>query len=230
MPFCTICGANVTGTFCSQCGTPATGAAAPTPQPAAAYPPAAAAPYPQPGAPGVPPVARKTSPIVWVLVIVLGLFLLGGIAVAGFVAFVAHRVHQAGVAFDRNGDGGFTMQTRDKDGKSASLQFGGKGKAPSWVPVYPGSEGKSQFAISGTGDGGEGGVFTFITSDDPERVKSFYSDKARGMGMTLNLDTTTAGGGMIVAAEEGGDRRTLHVTVAGHSGAGTAVTVAYGRQ
>jgi hypothetical protein len=227
MPFCTICGANVTGTFCSQCGTPATGAAAPTPQPAAAYPPAAAAPYPQPVAPGVPPVARK---IVWVLVIVLGLFLLGGIAVAGFVAFVAHRVHQAGVAFDRNGDGGFTMQTRDKDGKSASLQFGGKGKAPSWVPVYPGSEGKSQFAISGTGDGGEGGVFTFITSDDPERVKSFYSDKARGMGMTLNLDTTTAGGGMIVAAEEGGDRRTLHVTVAGHSGAGTAVTVAYGRQ
>jgi len=229
MPFCTICGANVTGAFCSQCGTPAPGAAAPTPQPAAAYPPAEAAPYAQPGAPGVPPAARKTSPIVWVLVIVLGLFLLGGMAVAGFVAFVAHRVHQAGVSFDSSRDGGFTMQTRDKNGKRASVQFGGKGKAPSWVPVYPGSEGKTQFAISGTGTDGEGGVFSFTTSDDPERVKSFYSDKARGIGLMVNLDTTTAGGGMIVAEEDGGDRRTLHVTIAGHSG-GTAVSVAYGRQ
>jgi hypothetical protein len=47
--------------------------------------------------------------------------------------------------------------------------------------------------------------------------------------MTLSLDTTTGGDGMIVAEEEGGDQRTLHVTVAGHSG-GTAVTVAYGRK
>jgi hypothetical protein len=227
MPFCTTCGANVTGVFCSQCGTPAPGAAAPTPQPSAApYPPSAAAPYPPPG---VAPAARKTSPIVWVLVIVLGLFLMGGLAVAGFVAFVAHKVHQAGVSFDNNHDGGFTMQTRDKDGKNAVVQFGGKGKAPSWVPVYPGSEGKSQFAISGSGTDGEGGIYTFTTSDDPERVKSFYSDKARGMGMTLSLDTTTAGGGIIVAEDEGGDRRSLHVTVAGHSG-GTAVTVAYGRK
>jgi hypothetical protein len=229
MPFCTTCGANVTGAFCSQCGTPASGAAAPTPQPAAPYPPSAAAPYAQPGVPGVPPAARKTSPIVWVLVIVLGLFLLGGVAVAGFVAFVAHRVHQAGVAFDRNGDGGFTMQTRDKNGKSASVQFGGKGRAPSWVPVYPGSEGKSQFALSGSSSDGEGGVFTFTTPDDPTRVKSFYSDKTRDMGMKLNLDTTTSEGGMIVAAEEDGDLRTLHVTVAGQSG-GTFVTVAYGRK
>jgi hypothetical protein len=229
MPFCTMCGANVTGAFCSQCGTPAPGAAAPPPQPAAAYPPAAAAPYPQPVAPGAIPAARKTSPIVWVLVIVLGLFLLGGMAVAGFVAFVAHRVHQAGVSFDRSRDGGFTMQTRDKDGKSASVQFGGMGKVPSWVPVYPGSEGRSKFAISGSGADGEGGVFTFTTRDDPERVKAFYSDKARGLGMTLNLDTTTSAGGMIVAAEEGGGQRTLHVTVAGQSGS-TFVTVAYGRK
>ena len=228
MPFCTMCGANVTGAFCSQCGTPAPGAAAPTHQ-AAAYPPAAAAPYPQPVAPGVAPAVRKTSPIVWVLVIVLGLFLLGGMAVAGFVAFVAHRVHQAGVSFDRSRDGGFTMQTRDKNGKSASVQFGGKGKVPSWVPVYPGSEGRAQFALSGTSSDGEGGVFTFTTRDDPTHVKSFYSDKARDLGMTVNLDTTTAEGGMIVAAEEGGDQRTLHVTVAGQSG-GTFVTVAYGRK
>ena len=69
MPFCTTCGANVTGAFCNQCGTPAAGVAAPPPPPATPYPPAGAATYAQPGASGVTPAARKTSPIVWVLVI-----------------------------------------------------------------------------------------------------------------------------------------------------------------
>src|ERR1017187_8667843 len=99
MPFCTKCGANVTGTFCSQCGTPAAGEAAQAP-------PAMATPYAQPAPPVGPPVARKTSPIVWVLVIVLGLFVLGGIAVAGFNGFVAHRVQKAGVSLHRGRDGG----------------------------------------------------------------------------------------------------------------------------
>src|SRR5580692_4424114 len=159
MPFCTTCGANVTGTFCSQCGTPAAGAAAPAPppiqQPAATpyTPPAAppyqppAQPYGQPMPPAGPPVVvvRKTSPIVWVLVIVLGLFVLGGIAVAGAVAYFAHKVHQA-VSVDGR-TGGVTLHARGNDGKDAVIQFGGSGKLPSWVPVYPGSEGKAQFAV-----------------------------------------------------------------------------------
>jgi hypothetical protein len=225
MPFCTTCGANVTGTFCSQCGTPAAGAAAQAPAP----PPPTAAPYgqPQPYPPAVP-AARKTSPIVWVLVIVLGLFVMGGIAVAGFVAFVAHRVHQA-VSVDSAHGGGVTFHTRGQDGKDAVVQFGGSGKVPSWVPVYPGSEGRAKFAVSGTADGGEGGAFTFTTSDDPVQVKSYYSDKAKNMGLTINMDSNTPEGGMIVAAENGGDHRTLQVIVGGRRG-DTSVNVIYGRK
>ena len=233
MAFCTTCGANVTGTFCSQCGTPAASAAAPPPPPpvqpqplAAPYvqqPPYAQQPYAQP-VPVAAPVARKTSPIVWVLVIVLGLFLLGGIAIAGFVAFVAHRVHQA-VAVDGNG---VTLHSRGADGKDAVVQFGGSGKLPSWVPVYPGSSGRSQFSVRGSGADGEGGSFVFTTSDDPGRVKSFYTDKATAMGMKINLDTTTPEGGMIVAQDEG-DRRSLSVIIGGHTGE-TCVNVTYGRK
>ncbi|HXP63026.1 MAG TPA: hypothetical protein VN829_21175, partial [Dongiaceae bacterium] len=40
---------------------------------------------------------RKTSPIVWVLVIILGLFVLGVIGVVGAGMFVMHKVHEAGV-------------------------------------------------------------------------------------------------------------------------------------
>ena len=92
MAFCTNCGATLNGAFCQQCGTPAPGAAAgapvpaPPPPPVGAYVPSAAA-----------PPTRKTSPIVWVLVVLLGLFVLGGIAVVGTGLFVFHKAKQAGI-------------------------------------------------------------------------------------------------------------------------------------
>ena len=97
MAFCTSCGAEVKGAFCIQCGTPVSAAGAspapvPPPQPAmAAAPAAAAAPVA-----GAAPVQRKTSPLVWVLVVILGLFVLGAIGVVGTGLFIVHKVRQAG--------------------------------------------------------------------------------------------------------------------------------------
>ena len=82
MPFCTQCGASVAGAFCNQCGTPVNAAAAPPAAPAAA-PPAAA--------------PRKTSPLVWVLIIIGGFILLGVAGVVGTGIFVVHKARQAGV-------------------------------------------------------------------------------------------------------------------------------------
>jgi|SoiMethySBSTD1v2_1073268.scaffolds.fasta_scaffold129172_2 hypothetical protein len=92
MAFCTNCGANVTGAFCNQCGTPARAGAG---QPAAPPPPVGAAV--PPGLPGAAPAKRKTSPIVWVLVIILGIFVLGFVGVVGTGLFVYSKVKQAGV-------------------------------------------------------------------------------------------------------------------------------------
>jgi hypothetical protein len=223
MPFCTKCGASVSGAFCNQCGTPAGAAAQGQPAPAGSYA--------QPVAPGGSPAPRKTSPVVWILVIVLGLFVLGGLSIVGVIGYAAHRARQAGVVFDRTHDGGFSIQARGADGKDARVEFGSSvGKLPSWVPVYPGSDGRATFSVRGTGNGAEeGGNFTFTTSDDSAKVKSFYSDKCKDLGMKANLDTTTPEGGMIVAADEGGDERSLTVVIGGHSG-NTTVNVTYARK
>ena len=88
MAFCTNCGATVNGAFCVQCGTPASAAGQPGAAPASAPPPAMqAAPQPVPGA----VVPRKTSPIVWVLVGVLGLFVLLGVAAVGTLRYFVHK-------------------------------------------------------------------------------------------------------------------------------------------
>src|ERR1700733_5329648 len=88
MAFCTNCGATVPGAFCQNCGTPVASAGA-----AGARPPAAApGPLPQP----LPAAQRRTSPIVWILVIVLGLFVLAGIGTIAAGYFLVHKVRQAG--------------------------------------------------------------------------------------------------------------------------------------
>jgi len=95
MTYCTNCGAPVSGAFCSQCG-----AAAPSPPSA---PPSMSA-SPAPSGESAPvwttapaPPVRKTSPIVWILVILLGLFVLGGITVVGAGYFLVHKARQAGL-------------------------------------------------------------------------------------------------------------------------------------
>lgn len=94
MPFCQNCGGQMSGTFCTICGTRAkTGDAPPaTDGPQGSALQAAPQATPQAG----PPAPRKTSPIVWILVAVVGLFVLAGIAVVGGGLFLVHKAKQAG--------------------------------------------------------------------------------------------------------------------------------------
>jgi hypothetical protein len=77
MAFCSDCGKPVTGVFCANCGNQV-GAGAP------AAPPAAAA------------LRKGVSPIVWILGIVAGIFVLGMVMLIGGGLFVAHKVKQVG--------------------------------------------------------------------------------------------------------------------------------------
>ena len=54
-------------------------------------------PPPMPGPPAAPIPPRRTSPLVWILVAVLGLFVMGGIAVMGVAWYAVHKVKQAGI-------------------------------------------------------------------------------------------------------------------------------------
>jgi len=266
MPFCAKCGASVEGKFCSKCGA----AAASSSTPAAATPPAA------PVATSPVPSARKTSPIVWVLVVILGLFLLGGLAIGGFTLFVVHKAREAGISpdlFQRNpaaataralalansdievlseDDGAGTVTVRDRrsgktvtwnvdqarrgrititsedeDGKSATVDIGSGAthKLPSWLPPYPRSSAMGNFSITGNGSDGDGGVFSFTTTDPPGDVLSFYQDQMRTLKMNIQVNATTPDGGVLTASSDDRDR-TLNIVV-GHDSGKTNVNVTY---
>ena len=275
MAFCTTCGAQVSGAFCNQCGTPAASSGAAATPVGSPAPMATPAPGMQPGV-MPPPVARKTSPIVWILVAVGLLFMLFIVGIIGVGAFVAHKARQAGLDTDlmrrnpaaavarmaamANKDvdivseddraGTITMRDRksgktvtmsfndmkngirfsadDENGKTAVMEIGGgAAKLPSWVPNYPGSEGQATFSIKGADDhgAGEGGNYTFTTSDSPSKVMTFYQDKAKDLGLKVNVNATAGEGGMIVASQEP-NGRSLTVIVGGDSGK-TTVNVTY---
>jgi hypothetical protein len=130
--------------------------------------------------------------------------------------------------FDDIKNGGhFSMTADDDKGGKATVQFGGEGaKMPDWVPKYPGSTPKSTFSVTGSSSDGNGGNFTFTTSDSPERVLQFYQDKIKDAGMKVTSTTTTPTGSMVSATDEA-DGRTLVAVVGGSSGE-TSVNVTYG--
>ena len=108
---------------------------------------------------------------------------------------------------------------------------GGAGKLPAWVPVYPGAKVESH--MSGTGTDGdqmaEGGVYQFTSSDSPSQVMGFYQDKARDLGMKVELTTATAEGGHFSAAEEDSNR-SIVVLVGTRSGGGASGSVTFKRK
>ena len=98
MAFCTNCGANVTGAFCNQCGTPAAKAPAGTGAPA--FQPVPPPPVMAQPVPGAPAAARKTSPIVWIFLIVGVLFVLGIVERRRSRILLVHKAKQAGLDTD----------------------------------------------------------------------------------------------------------------------------------
>lgn len=89
MAFCTNCGTQTDARFCTKCGQPVGQSVAGGP---------AATPAPQAAAPQAPvPVAgAKTSPLVWIVGAIVGVFVLAGILVVGAGFFVANKVKHAG--------------------------------------------------------------------------------------------------------------------------------------
>jgi hypothetical protein len=202
MAFCTSCGATVTGAFCNQCGTPASAAS-----PQAAAPPVAAV-----------PVKRKTSPVVWVLIIILGLFVLGGIGMVGVGYFVVHKARQAGIDPDlmrRNpgfavskmiaamnpdvevlsaDEGAGTITIRDKKtGKTVTMRFDEARKGRFSFSAQ-GDDGKTASVEIGAGAKLPSWVPTYpgAKAEGTFAVKGDTGD-ATGEGGTVSFTTTDAG-------------------------------------
>jgi hypothetical protein len=126
--------------------------------------------------------------------------------------------------------GRFRISADDGNGKTALFELGGSVRAPSWVPMYPGSTPKAVFSASGDtgGDAGEAGNFTFTTSDPAGKVISFYEQQVKAGGMEV-FRMDQAENAHTLVASESSQQRSLTIIAAAGSG-GTTVNVTYGRK
>jgi hypothetical protein len=126
--------------------------------------------------------------------------------------------------------GRFRFEAEDEQGKTATLEIGGEGKIPAWVPEYPGSSDvKPVFVAKGESGNtvGEAGSVTFTTRDSAEKVVAFYQAKAEEMGMRVQIKASSSDGGTVVGVDEVSER-TITAVVSG--GSPTTVHLTYARK
>lgn len=116
-------------------------------------------------------------------------------------------------------DGGGTLTVTGADGQTASFGAGaGAGKAPSWLPIYPGA------TVTGNYDAdtaeGHAGAITVTSSDALDKVMTFYEDKLKADGFKVEkvtLGGTVGNGGSVTGSTEG-DKRTVSVVLSSADG------------
>jgi len=118
-----------------------------------------------------------------------------------------------------SGDGNTgSLTVESAEGK---VQYGaGTMKAPSWVPVYPGSSATGTFSADAP-DGSQN-TFTFKTKDAASKVVAFYQDQLKAGGFTVTQMLGDQGG--LVTGETADKKRTITVTI-GSSADGTEGSV-----
>ncbi len=231
MAFCQHCGARVSGKFCSVCGTPAV--------------PAEVSQAPD-TAPALAP--RKTSPVVWILVAVVGMFVLFGIALIGGGFLLAHKAKQAGIDTElmRNNPGLATaklLAATDPDVEVVSsddqhglitLRQKSTGKTVT-LNLDDMKQGKFTFnedsppawvplyPNSASAGSFSANNFTCQTRDSPAQVIAFYQRELTRTGFQTH---TTPG---LISATDSANHRNLLVT-ARNDNQSTKVSVTYSQK
>jgi hypothetical protein len=205
--FCTQCGSPVGDemSFCMNCGAKT---AAPPSAPAASQP-VAAGPVPMapagPAAPATVP-AKKTSPVVKIILAVVAFFIFLTVAGIGACVYIGYRARRA-VNEIKQGETSIKIPTSEGD-----IKIGGhpteKGGAIAGVPVYPGAtalQGGGQFSF---GDKLQIGGQDYETSDSVDQVVDFYKEK---LGSKLSVAENA--GHYRLAVETGDEKRSGVVTI-----------------
>ncbi|MFL6350277.1 MAG: hypothetical protein ACJ74Z_00290, partial [Bryobacteraceae bacterium] len=114
---------------------------------------------------------------------------------------------KAKVVVESGGKDALTLNASG-DGKTGTLDIktvdgttrlgAGAANAPSWLPMYPGSEPEGLIGAD-TADAATGS-FHFITKDAPEKVASFYKNALRAAGFKVGTTTTSETGGKVSGA------------------------------
>jgi len=164
--------------FCAKCGAQA-GAPAGAPQ-AAAAPPAVAAPPPTSATPAPVAAAPKkgTSPLLKIILIVVGIFAFVTVASTGACVYIGYRAKQTlneTIQVDEAGKG-ITLKTPKGDIRLGESS-GGEGKSIGGIPPYPGATPVNKGAELSLGGKDFISGQEYVTSDSVEEVVNFYKEK-----------------------------------------------------
>lgn len=109
-------------------------------------------------------------------------------------------------------NGAVTVQSPD-----GNVRFGGGGKIPGWVPVYPGTSPVANYSAQ-TKDGDQTG-FTFKASDEPSKILAYFQDQLKSAGFNVAQVVSSDQGGML--SGENADKTKTVVVTLGKSSDGT---------
>ena len=102
-----------------------------------------------------------------------------------------------------------------------SMKYGAAaGKAPDWVPVYPGASTTGTFSAQSSD--GDQNTFTFRTKDPAAKVAAFYQEQFKSGGFTVTQMISDQGG--LISGENADKKRTVTVTL-GSTSEGTEGSV-----
>jgi hypothetical protein len=122
------------------------------------------------------------------------------------------------------GDTG-SLEVKTKDG-TAKFGTTSAAKLPNWLPAYPGATIEGTF--SAEGKDGEGGSFSFSTTDSTEKVVKFYEDNLKQSGLKVTINTVEKNGEVSsLVGEDESKKRSALIMVISAKGE-RQVTVAFG--
>jgi len=199
--FCTKCGSPLSEEiqFCTNCGAPvAASPPAPTAAPPSAPPVVGPAVSAAPAAAAAAPAAKAGSPILKIVLIVVGVLILLTALGIGSCVYVAYRLRQrAGAVIQSATSGRTTYGTPEVQVEKGGAGSEAEAIATMDVPTYPGAtatEGGGSLGAAGFGIAAQ----EYMTADDVDKVVAFYKQK---FGNKLSIHE--AGGNAVLQLKTG---------------------------
>jgi hypothetical protein len=148
-----------------------------------------------------PAPPRKTNPLVWIVVGVLGLFLMAVIAMVAGGIFIAKKAGDMAANSKVSMEADMNAKALVLKGPDGTVRFGDSATLPDWLPVYP--RAKAQSAGTQTSDSQESGMVMITTSDSPQKVIHFYQAAFKTAGITDAQNSSATLGGVVTAVVAG---------------------------
>jgi len=149
-----------------------------------------------------PPPASSSNTVVKIILIVLGVFVLLGLIVAGIIGIGVYKVSKA-VHKDRNGNVSIsTPNGTITTGQSATISTADLGVDP-----YPGAASTTQGSMNMKTPNGSMVTSVYTSSDSPDKIIAFYKGKLGDQASIIQ----TGNGTMLSSGENSKDK--IMVTV-----------------